>query len=142
MAAVRVHSSPSREEAADFFRRLLVGSSAGEIDSLLNIDALRDNVYVYNPITRSAVHPQSGELSWPLLYLLGSHHRKFVAMGRSMPSLCEVRRALKQWEWRFKWSWKLRNSSVLCGPNFAGKHRSATPFREVAPPEIEAWCAQ
>ena len=74
------------------FKRLHDGCSHEDLFKLMDIDCLRNMVYIFNGATRSVAHPTGNEVPWTVLLLLGGYNRKHRFCSRRNPDLVQFSR--------------------------------------------------
>ena len=82
---------------------LFDGLASTEILWLLS-DAPQDCVYIYDRETRSVSRASFRDVPWPVLFLLGSRHKKHRFLAKKTPSSSSLRTCIQDAIHKFKWT--------------------------------------
>ena len=93
---------------------------------LLDVGVYSPTVYLFDPIAKSAVKPDPGQLPWPMEFLLTAYHRKHVFTERKDPCLSQVSDALHKWEHKLRW--RLHFASI---PSCLGDDTSSSRWHNI-----------
>ena len=121
---------------------------------ILQPDTAFNRVYWYDHTTRSAWNPEPAhnalpfepKIYWPILWLLGSSHRKYIFCTKALPSIKSLSEALDQslrklvWKWAFAAGVFPQTESSDLDRLLKGKRATPRCVHEGVPPEIYAYC--
>ena len=77
----------------------------------------RPPAYIYDAVNRSVELPHRDYLPWPVEYLLGHHHRKYIFANNSIPSIRQVHIATQQWCRKRIWQLRLEEDESVEDPS-------------------------
>ena len=125
----RAANAPIRAEKIQilsYFEFLIRGAPATVLGQLLRLSD-GTGLYHWTPSSCSK-WSWSGEVAWPVAWLLASHHRKFIYSSGAKPDRKKFRECLEQWQrklfWRIGLSDVVRQEGEL--PQF--RSRKKTPI--------------
>ena len=96
-------SRQREQRVSQFFVQLLDDLPERMAITMLESCQAEAPVHLFEPETASARRPGHHELSWPIIFLLGSYHRKHLFLRRTPPPLSSVSRSLSRWEQKARW---------------------------------------
>ena len=117
---------------------VMEGATIADWGWLANFDELRRNVYINDHVSKSARHPEDGELPWECVWALARRNKKFIHCDKMLPSIARVQANLSNFCNKLHWKWHFRNKeakpSILCK-----KDRAVPSYDKILPPELKAW---
>jgi len=116
------------------------GASHIDLSFLLNFNALRDYLKVYNDETRE-VSVAPADTPWPLIWMLVRYSRKHIWCSKKTLDLKLFHHHVLAFGHKLRWGWVFRNEESRALP-FRVPHVSTAPCRLVIDAAIEAWIAK
>ena len=119
---------------------LLRGASLADLAWLANFNRIRDNVYVYDHVSKSAHHPHADDahIPWPIIWIMGRYHKKHVLCMKAKPDLQNFIKYISQFEQKMRWRWFFRDDNVKASIIIKAK-RATRPCNIVVDAALEAW---
>ena len=101
---------------------------------------MQERVYIFLPDSCSCVFPVGDyAIPWPIVYLLGRHHKKHIFMSRSVPRVSRLADALVDFENRMRWRWCFRNDDGV-PPSIRVRGKTTPTYTgSIVDPELSAW---
>ena len=86
-------------------------------------------------------HSPSGEIAWPIVYLVGRKLKKCLHLNSKGPNLKKISQGLEAFSNRIKWRWSLKDSENDGKVRRVVKsfERKTPSFKKIPPPELKAW---
>ena len=128
------------------FRAIMQDASPSEWYFFLRPHMLTDCVYIVDPVSRSKRQATVREVGWPVLWLLGSHHKKHIFIPPRLPHFKHVISAvgdmIAKIRWRFMFESGLMVSSgkSAVAPPRSSRMRTHPCDSEAIPFELNLWC--
>jgi hypothetical protein len=122
------------------FAFLLRGASLADYAWLSDFGRIRDNVYVYDHVSKSARHPDANDagIPWPIIWIMGRYHKNHVLCMKAKPDLQRFIKDISQFEQKMRWRWFFRDDNEK--PSIIIKAKRATrPCTVVVYAALEAW---
>ena len=125
---------------------LMADASLHEWHFFLKPDMLCHRVYHVDPILKTKEHADASVIGWPILWLLGSHHKKHIFVPQRLPSMRGPIRATDDMIANIKWKF-LHESGLIdsepaseLAPPRDRRARTRPCGSDKIPSELNLWC--
>ena len=116
-------------------------------DTLLTLrnSSPSEKMYVHRHSDKSVCHPNAVGgplLPWPVVWLLGAHHRKHIFISGQLPPLGAVRLSVDNFVEELKWQYLFKMGILEASDDvqWVGRRKLAPPCRhEGLPWEVKCW---
>ena len=91
------------------FMNLMEGALPIDWFNMADFDRLYKQVYLYEMDSRSARHPDPGEVPWPIIYALSRYHAKHQFCSRKLPDIHKIGLQVQNFLHKVEWAWLFKD---------------------------------
>jgi hypothetical protein len=125
------------------FQQLIANIDCHEAFDLFNFHLIQENIYAYDPETKSVRPVSPEEFPWPIIFIAGRFHKKHRFLRSSNVPMVKLSEATMKFSNKIKWQAIFKGRPFIKFPFKAVKRKQTTPFfGSNLPQEATTWLGE